>query len=298
MNGASASGTSRMMITTTGSGFQNCPVSPGMNISGTNATTFVRMLKTTGPLISRAPRIAAATGLMPACRYSWTFSPTTTASSTTIPSTIRKPTRLIMLMLSPATGMNSSPPMNEIAIPIITQNASRSSRNRARISRTITTANTPFSTTSVSRRRKSSAASESVRHVAPGGSACSKSASVASTASATSSGDCSPTRYTSSSTDGDWLNCDGKSSCAKPSRTSAMSPSVTTAPDSSATTSTSSNCSAHCLRALTRSRISPLLVSTAPAATSLLAASILRATSPSVSPYSRRRSRGISTCVT
>ena len=43
-------------------------------------------------------------------------------------------------MLTPASGNNKTPPMNETAMPIITQNARRNSRNKARITKTITTA--------------------------------------------------------------------------------------------------------------------------------------------------------------
>ena len=67
---------------------------------------------------------------------------------------------------------------------------------------------------------------------------------------------------------GVWLNWLWKPTSSKPSRMSAMSPSRTTDPSRPLTTSMSANSSAHCLRALTRSRISPALVCTAPAAKS------------------------------
>ena len=59
MNSASTSEISSTTITTAGRGHQNLPVVPGMSSNGMNATMFVRMLKTTGPAISLAPRIAA-----------------------------------------------------------------------------------------------------------------------------------------------------------------------------------------------------------------------------------------------
>ena len=44
-----------------------------------------------------------------------------------------------MLTLTPAMGNNNRAPTNETAMPIITQNAKRNSRNRARISKTMAT---------------------------------------------------------------------------------------------------------------------------------------------------------------
>ncbi len=108
----------------------------------------VRMLKVTGRAISRTPRMAAARGVMPRCRYSKTFSPTTMASSTTMPSTTRKANIEIMLMLTPTSGNSARPPTNETTMPIITQKARRYSRKRVRMPITITTANTPFSSSS------------------------------------------------------------------------------------------------------------------------------------------------------
>ena len=85
-------------------------------------------------------------------------------------------------------------PTNETAMPIITQNARRNSRNNARITRTMPTAMTAFFKTRFRRRRNSSALFRSIRHLTPGGRALSNPAMVSSTASATSMGDCDPTR--------------------------------------------------------------------------------------------------------
>ena len=97
-------------------------------------------------------------------------------------------------MLTPTTGRKRIEPTKETVIPIITQNASRTSRNSDRIPSTIATAISAFSPTSFSRRRNSSALLLSTRHFTPGGSWDSNSAITSSTAAATSIGDCEPTR--------------------------------------------------------------------------------------------------------
>ena len=60
------------------------------------------------------------------------FSPTTIASSTTMPSTMINANSVIMLTDTPSVGISISAPMNEIGMPIVTQKATRSSRNRPR----------------------------------------------------------------------------------------------------------------------------------------------------------------------
>ncbi len=99
-----------------------------------------------------------------------------------------------MLMLTPAAGSRSTPPMNEIAIPAITQKERRSSRKIARVSRTMTTPSMPLPRTSWTRLRKSSALLLSTRHITPGGNCASAVCITSLTASAMSSGDWSPTR--------------------------------------------------------------------------------------------------------
>ncbi len=70
MNSASNSEIASTTITTAPSGHQKLPVTPGMNSSGMKATMLVRILKVTGPAISRAPCTAASMKLMPCSRYS------------------------------------------------------------------------------------------------------------------------------------------------------------------------------------------------------------------------------------
>ena len=138
-------------MTTAGSGHQYFPISPGINSSGTKATQVVRIVKVTGRAISRVASMALVSRSPPDWRYSWMFSPTTIASSTTIPMATRNPNIEIMLILTPTSGRNINPPINEIAIPIITQKASRISRKMARMVRTMRTASAAFSSSNDSR---------------------------------------------------------------------------------------------------------------------------------------------------
>ena len=64
------------------------------------------------------------------------FSPTTIASSTTIPSTTMKAKSEIMFTDAPKKGIRKSAPRNEVGIPQATQNATRTSRKRLRQSTT------------------------------------------------------------------------------------------------------------------------------------------------------------------
>ena len=152
MKSASKRETAKITITTTGKGHQNFPVSPGISKRGIKAIIVVAILKITGRETSLVPAIAASIGLSPFLRYSYTFSPTTMASSTTIPSTTRNPNMEIMLILTPTSGRKMIPPIKEIVIPIMTQKARRYSRNRVKMIRTMTMAINPFS---VSRERRS-----------------------------------------------------------------------------------------------------------------------------------------------
>jgi hypothetical protein len=63
-----------------------------------------------GAPTSLVPSIAACTGSIPCWRFSKTFSPTTTASSTTMPSTIKKPKSEIMFTLTSTAGQEEDPP--------------------------------------------------------------------------------------------------------------------------------------------------------------------------------------------
>ena len=57
------------------------------------------------------------------------FSPVTIASSTTMPSTMMKPNRLIMLIVTPVNGISISAPRKLAGMPINTQSATAGLRN-------------------------------------------------------------------------------------------------------------------------------------------------------------------------
>jgi hypothetical protein len=81
-----------------------------------------------------------------------------------------------------------------MVMPIMTQNANRTSRKMARISSTMTTARAPFSTSSDSRSRKSRAALPLMRTSTPAGRVPWTSSTMRCTAAAISSGDWLPIR--------------------------------------------------------------------------------------------------------
>ncbi len=200
-------------------------------------------------------------------------------------------------MLTPMAGRNSTPPTKDTVMPIMIQNARRYSRNRLSTTSTMTMASTPFSSSMVMRSSNCSARLLSMRTRMPSGRVVSSSAITDSAASAMSRGDWSPVRNSSISTDGLPLKREWKPVSSKPSRTVAMSPRVTTAPVSARLTTMPENSSAHCLRSLRRSRISPLSVARLPAGTSRLDCSMIDATRSRVRPYSRSASWEISTLV-
>ena len=75
--------------------------------------------------------IAASFELIPLSLKRAIFSPTTTASSTTIPNTNMKVNSDNILMERPKSGISQKPPMNEIGIPKETQNANFGLKNNA-----------------------------------------------------------------------------------------------------------------------------------------------------------------------
>ena len=96
----------------------------------------VRTAKMTGRPTSIAPSTAAFKGGKPSSCLRNIFSPMMMASSTTIPRTIMKAKREIMLMETSKLGKIASPVKKDIGIPSVTQKANRTLRNNPR--RTIT----------------------------------------------------------------------------------------------------------------------------------------------------------------
>ncbi len=125
-------------MTTAGNSRKILPITPGTKNIGLKAAMVVRMAKVTGTAISLAPRIDASSLPMPRCMWPKAFSPTTMASSTTMPSVMIRAKSVIMLIDRSSPGISRKAPMKEMGMPRDTQNDSRGSRNRARMMMTST----------------------------------------------------------------------------------------------------------------------------------------------------------------
>ncbi len=108
------------------------PMVPLPRRRGQKAATVVSTAKTTGRPTSRVPSTDPCRGSSPSSYLRNTFSPTTMASSTTMPNTIIKANREIMFMDTSNLGKSISPAMKEMGIPRVTQKASRTLRNSPR----------------------------------------------------------------------------------------------------------------------------------------------------------------------
>ena len=101
------------------------------------------------------------------------FSPTTMASSTTIPSTRTNANSEIMLTETPKAGISAMAPRNESGIPRLTQKASRSSRKSASATNTSTNPVAPLRSMRVRRSFSPSASlSQMVIETPSGSRAC------------------------------------------------------------------------------------------------------------------------------
>ena len=105
------------------------PLSPGTKSNGKNAIMLVVTANTTGMVISLTPATAASIRDIPS-EILWKISsPTTTASSTTMPSVTIKPKREIMFTLAFIKGSRMSEPRIETGMPMAVQKATRNSRS-------------------------------------------------------------------------------------------------------------------------------------------------------------------------
>ena len=104
--------------TTLGNTFRNLPIIPSIIRSGIKAATVVKTAAITGHMTSEAPLTAASFGSIPSSMFLWTFSITTIASSTTIPSTRTSAKRLRLFIVIPKYCMSQKVIMNENGIPI------------------------------------------------------------------------------------------------------------------------------------------------------------------------------------
>jgi hypothetical protein len=118
--GMTASDTTRLSVTaaTIASAMSrnSCPASSSTSRIGRNTTTVVSVAARTAPNTSRAPSSAACSGDLPSSRCRNTFSSTTIALSTTIPTAKAMPARLMTFTLRPMATMNTTAPITEIGI--------------------------------------------------------------------------------------------------------------------------------------------------------------------------------------
>ena len=110
----------------------NCPVTPLIIRIGPKAATLVRIVARTGLPTWRTPSIAASRGEQPSSIRRKTFSPTTMASSTTMPSTTMKANIVIMFMVTPAELAISRPPRKATGMPSAVTSATRRLRKSTR----------------------------------------------------------------------------------------------------------------------------------------------------------------------
>ena len=192
------------------------------------------------------------------------FSPTTIASSTTIPSATINANIEIMLIVTSIDGRNRKQPMNEIGIPIVTQNASLNSRNSPNITMTRASPRAAFFRSNPSRCRYMSERSLLIAQCTPGGRSFSISSIAALVALETPIGVWPPTRKTSRLTARRPLYIVYSSRSSNVSRIVATSPSVRTDPSAVVISGIVANSRPQSRRSLTRSRMSPPCVSTVP----------------------------------
>ena len=108
------------------------PISPSTDSIGAKVTIVVKTAKNTGVATCIAPFTAASSGSIPLSLNNAIFSPTTIASSTTIPKTRIKVKSDNMLMERLNGANNQKPPIKEIGIPRETQNANFGLRKSAK----------------------------------------------------------------------------------------------------------------------------------------------------------------------
>ena len=115
-----------MGITVRGTSPMSSPYTPGIPRSGAKAAIVVRTPKAAGKSTLRVPRIADSSRLSPPSSIRrWTFSPTTIASSTTMPRATMNANMLSRLTVIPRPGINRNAPKNVNGSPAAVQTARR-----------------------------------------------------------------------------------------------------------------------------------------------------------------------------
>ena len=260
---ASTSDMPSTAITTIGTWPRICPNVPVSSSSGAKAAMVVSTPMNTGEKTPRTPAIeASGPTCSPASRSVMMFSPTTTASSTTIPMTMINANSDTMLMFTPRYGSSRKAPMNEIGTPIATQNASRRSSISTRNRNTSANPRVPLRSSRLRRPARISVwSAQTARSTPAAGSSVATRCFTASAISMASSASDFRTRTKMLSRPSYWLM---RSTSANPSRMTATSPRRRMLPSGAARSTMSSNSSPVSRLALVRSRRSPAPVRISP----------------------------------
>ena len=211
------------------------PQMPGRPSSGPNAAMVVRTPNEAGNRTCRTPFTAAASTPVFA-RETWrcTFSPTTMASSTTIPRVRMNPNRVNMFTVTPSPGIIRKAPKKATGSPAAVQTASRLDRVKKRTRKMRARPCSPFRTRTSMRLSKSCQASNQGVTETPSGMVRSISRTSACTACAVSRRRAPLASITSRSAAGSPFMRADRCTSAKPSVTTATSPTVTTPPPGAA----------------------------------------------------------------
>ena len=128
---------------------KNWPEIPLMKAEGMKTAQSVRAIATSAPPTSSIVRWAASRGDKPWLRLRSTFSTTTIASSTTMPTASTRPNRLRLLSERPKADRTANVPMSEIGMAMIgTMEARQVCRNTITTTTTSATASKIVRTTS------------------------------------------------------------------------------------------------------------------------------------------------------
>ena len=217
-----------------------------------------------------------------------TASPTTIASSTTMPSTSKNANSEIRLMLTSRAGITIAAPRNATGIPIATHSASRNCKNNASSTSTI---NPPCIALVTSKSMRPRRITDSSRHVVIftpcGSSALPSPATNSRTRCVIASASCSPMRNTLSKAVGSPSKRAARSSSAKASCTFAICPIVTRVPSDLVSSTRSSKSAPRYAWPSTRSSVWPESDLIAPAGKSSDDLRTASATMSNVRPWRR-----------
>ena len=139
------------------------PIIPEIIITGRKAAIVVKLAETTGTIMYFAPSTAASAGPRPEDRFTNACSPTTIASSTTIPIIIIMANKLTMFIVWPVTNMAAKDPKIAVGIPTAIQKATREFKKTNSIPSTNAKPPRPFLSSKFMRSRIRSAATSNWR---------------------------------------------------------------------------------------------------------------------------------------